>query len=79
MIFKKEPTLKEFSTKFNEYINDLMDANGNVASHTFPAEIYVEVEGSEHMYPIKELEIGYMGGCGCPQSLTIIVKEEKCE
>jgi hypothetical protein len=76
MIFEKEPTLKEFSDKFTEYTNDLMTADGNVTSHTFPAVIYVEVEGSEHMYPIKELEIGFMGGCGCPQSLTIIVREE---
>jgi hypothetical protein len=76
MIFEEEPTLKEFSDKFNEYVNDLMTTDGNVASHTFPAAIYFEVEGSDHQYSIKELELGYMGGCGCPQSITIVIKQD---
>ena len=56
MIFEEEPTLKEFSDKFNEYVNDLMTTDGNIASHTFPAAIYFEVEGSDHQYSINEYD-----------------------
>jgi hypothetical protein len=76
MKFSQDLTLKEFVKHFNEYVEDIMDTNGNVNSHTFPARIYVEVEGSDFEYSIKELEVGYMGGCGCPQSITLIIKKD---
>lgn len=76
MKFSEDPTLKQFVKHFNEYVEDIMDIDGNVNSHKFPANIYVEVEGSDFEYSIKELEVGYMGGCGCPQSITIIIKKD---
>ena len=79
MKFSEDLTLKEFVDSFSWHVNDIMDANGNVNSHKFPARIYVEVEGSDLEYSIKELEVGYMMGCGCPQSITIIIKEDKGE
>jgi hypothetical protein len=77
MIFKTDPTLKIFADDFNEIVDDCMDKDGNVASHKFPAHIYVEVEGddSDDEYSIMALDIDYLGGCGCPSGITIRIKK----
>jgi len=41
MNFEKAPTLFDFSKIFDEYLKDCMDTQGNVSSHTFPANLTV--------------------------------------
>lgn len=79
MIFKTDPTLKIFADDFNQIVDDCMDKYGNVAGHTFPALISIELDGdeSDDEYSIVALDIEYLGGCGCPAAITIRIKKDK--
>lgn len=65
--------LKGFNDRYKEYVEEVMDKNGNVNSHTFPARIYVEDE--QYNYEIVDIEMNYLGGCGCPSDITIKIKK----
>jgi hypothetical protein len=76
MVFDKEPNLKEFNDIFQSYVSDCMSNDGNIQSHTFPANLNVwceEEDGS--CYDIVAINRDYLGGCGCPSGIEIIIKK----
>ena len=74
MIFETDPTLRQFIDPLNEYINDLMDSDGNVMSHTMPAGISIEDEDGND-YTITRMYTHHLGGCGCPSDIIIRIKK----
>lgn len=75
MNFEKEPTLLEFNEKFKEYVDECMSNNGNVASHTFPANLTV-YDTDDNSYTIVAINQDYLGGCVCPAGIEIVIKKD---
>ena len=75
MNFEKEPTLFDFGKIFNEYLKDCMHTDGNVLSHTFPANLTV-YDTDDNSYTIVAINQDYLGGCGCPAGIEIVIKKE---
>ncbi len=75
MNFEKEPTLFEFNKVFTDYVNDCMDTKGNVSSHTFPANLTV-YDTDDNSYTIVAIKQDYLGGCGCPAGIEIVIKKD---
>jgi hypothetical protein len=78
MKYNEHPDLKEFVDKINEYANDCMRSDGMIESHTLPACINIScknVNGYWEDYEIVEINQEYLGGCGCPSGIEIVIKK----
>lgn len=78
MNYDEHPNLKEFVDKINEYARDCMGKDGNVQSHTLPADIVISCKnenGDWEDYEIVEINQDYLGGCGCPRGIELVIKK----
>nr|QMP83493.1 MAG: hypothetical protein [Caudoviricetes sp.] len=80
MDFDKHPTLKEFATTFNSYlemVGCMNNEEGYIASHKIVGDIriYDVDENSDESYEIVGLEMGLLGGCGCEADIIIKIKK----
>lgn len=75
MIFKQDPSLKEFNDVYPTYLNDCMHTDGNVQSHTFPANLTV-YDKDNNSYTIVAINQDFMGGCGCPSGIEIMIVKD---
>ena len=82
MDWDKEPTLREFANKFQDYLNDIgcMDNEaGWIGSHHIIGGIRIETEDSDDdtAYEICGLEYDMLMGCGCPSDIVIKIRKVK--
>lgn len=66
--------LKEFVEKINLYADDIgCMKDGKMASHHIESNLYIEDKDGNY-YDIEDIELGYLGGCGCSSDITLIIK-----
>jgi hypothetical protein len=76
MDWDKEPTLKEFATTFNDYVNEigcLDNQDGYIASHKIIGGIRID-DDSDTEYEIIGLDINQLVGCGCWSDIVIKIR-----
>lgn len=67
--------LKQFIEKINSYAHDIgCMKDGKMGSHDIVSDIMIEDEDG-NSYELKDIELNYLGGCGCPSDITLIIKK----
>jgi hypothetical protein len=81
MDWDKEPTLKEFATAFNQYVDETGvlcgdNPEGWIGSHKITGHIQViDVSDDDVEYDIVGLDLNQLIGCGCPSDIVIKIKK----
>ena len=67
--------LKDFVDKINYYADDIgCMKDGYIGSHKIIAELIVE-DTKGNRYNVSDIELNYLGGCGCSSDITLIIEK----
>lgn len=70
-------TIKDFKEQFDFCAKEVSMDGLKVDSHSgIPANVYVYCENNDNDYYISGIEIGYLGGFGCPSSINIKIRQD---
>ena len=70
--------INEFLSKFKEVAYEVSTNGETIASHDIPALVIVECHNNDIDFEIIDIDVDYMGGCGCPRSVIIqLVDKDK--
>lgn len=68
--------LKEFVEKINLYADDIgCMRDGKMGSHDIISSLHIE-DTDGNYYEIKNIELNYLGGCGCSADITIVIQKD---
>lgn len=71
-----DPTIKEFREQFETYAKEISTDGVNINSHNIPAKVRVYCINSDKFFNLVGMTIDYLGGCGCPASISLEIEEE---
>jgi hypothetical protein len=72
-----DPTIKEFREQFEQAAKEVSSDGVSVDSHSgVPSSVRVWCINSDRYFNVVGIAIDYMGGCGCPASISIEIEEE---
>lgn len=80
MKWEQPPTLKQFSEKFLEYVDDtgvLKNAQGMIYGHDIVGQVFVTCENTDEVFEIVGLSLHQLGGCGCSVDVEIVIKKQE--
>ena len=70
--------IKDFKKEFDICSKEVSMNGETVDSHPgIPAEVSISCVNNDNYYTVEDISIDYLGGCGCPASIVIEIREEK--
>lgn len=71
--------LKSFVDIINKYADDIgCMKDGNIGSHNIVASLNIE-DDNDNYYELIDINIEYLGGCGCPSDITLKIRLEETQ
>lgn len=71
-----DPTIKEFREYFEKCAKEISTTGVNIDSHQIPSSVRIYCINSDRYFNLVGMTIDYLGGCGCPASISIEIEEE---
>lgn len=69
--------VKPFAEQVAGYAQEVQcDGAGRIGSHKIPSAVNVRLEGSDHDFSLAEIELDFLGGCGCPCGITLVIRQD---